>query len=76
VGGPVLAVLEAEVDRVAARAGRAARVLDVGGGRGAWAVALARRGCSVTVADTSPNALAALHRRAREAAVAEHVTPV
>ncbi len=76
VGGPVLAVLEAEVDRVAGHERRPVRVLDVGGGSGAWAVALARRGCSVTVVDTSPNALAALHRRAREAGVAEHVTPV
>jgi SAM-dependent methyltransferase len=76
VGGPVLAVLEAEVDRVVARTGRAARVLDVGGGSGAWAVALARRGCPVTVVDTSPDALATLRRRAREAGVAQHVTPV
>lgn len=76
VGGPVLAVLEAEVRRVATDAGRPARVLDVGGGSGAWAVALARCGCAVTVVDTSPNALAALHRRAREAGVAQHVTPV
>ena len=76
VSGPVLSVLEAEVRRVGeARAG-APRVLDVGGGSGAWAVALARRGCTVTVVDNSPNALAALHRRAREAGVHELVTPV
>lgn len=51
-------------------------VLDVGGGSGAWAVPLARLGCAVTVVDHSPNALAALQRRAREAGVAELVTAV
>ncbi|MCO1655879.1 class I SAM-dependent methyltransferase [Pseudonocardia humida] len=62
--------LLAEVDALRARHhGRAPRVLDVGGGSGAWAVPLARLGCAVTVVDNSPNALAALHRRAREAGV-------
>ena len=71
------AVLEAEVARVAAaRSGSVPRVLDVGGGSGAWAVKLARRGCAVTVVDSSPNALAALHRRARDAGVHDRVTPV
>lgn len=74
--GPVHRTLEAEVARAVA-AGRAEpRVLDVGGGSGAWAVALARLGCTVTVVDNSPNALAALHRRAREAGVDHLVTPV
>jgi SAM-dependent methyltransferase len=74
--GPVHRTLEAEVARAVA-AGRARpRVLDVGGGSGAWAVALARLGCTVTVVDNSPNALAALHRRAREAGVDHLVTPV
>ncbi len=50
------------------------RVLDVGGGSGAWAVPLARSGCAVTVVDNSPNALAALQRRARDAGVDELVT--
>jgi SAM-dependent methyltransferase len=73
----VTAVLEAEVARVAAaRSGSVPRVLDVGGGSGAWAVKLARRGCAVTVVDSSPNALAALHRRARDAGVHDRVTPV
>ena len=62
--------------RVLARRGRPAargpargapRVLDVGGGSGAWAVPLAGLGCAVTVVDNSPNALAALQRRARDA---------
>ena len=69
--------LAAEVARVRDRhPDRPARVLDVGGGSGAWAVPLAGLGCAVTVVDTSPNALAALHRRAREAGVHELVTPV
>lgn len=71
------AVLEAEVARAAAaRPGSVPRVLDVGGGSGAWAVKLARRGCAVTVVDSSPNALAALHRRARDAGVHDLVTPL
>jgi SAM-dependent methyltransferase len=52
------------------------RVLDVGGGSGAWAVPLARLGCVVTVVDNSPNALAALHRRARDAGVSALITAV
>ncbi len=67
--------LAAEVVRAQAR-GAVPQVLDVGGGSGAWAVALARLGCTVTVVDSSPNALAALHRRAREAGLSDRVTPV
>ncbi|WP_370467367.1 class I SAM-dependent methyltransferase [Pseudonocardia hydrocarbonoxydans] len=76
--GPVHRVLASEVARAAegARDGAAPRVLDVGGGSGAWAVALAGLGCAVTVVDNSPNALAALHRRARDAGVDGLVTPV
>ncbi|HXV93684.1 MAG TPA: class I SAM-dependent methyltransferase [Pseudonocardia sp.] len=70
-------MLAAEVARVSAEQGRAARVLDVGGGSGGWAVPLAAAGgCSVTVVDTSPNALAALHRRAHDAGVDRFITPV
>jgi S-adenosylmethionine-dependent methyltransferase len=76
-GGSVHRVLVAEVARVrAVRPDRPPRVLDVGGGSGAWAVPLARSGCAVTVVDNSPNALAALHRRAREAGVHDLVTPL
>jgi S-adenosylmethionine-dependent methyltransferase len=76
-GGFVHRVLLAEVSRVSAmRPDRPPRVLDVGGGSGGWAVPLARSGCAVTVVDNSPNALAALHRRAREAGVHDLVTPL
>ena len=75
--GAARRAVEAEVARVRAeRPGSAPRVLDVGGGSGAWAVPLARLGCAVTVVDASPNALAALQRRAREAGVAQLVTAV
>jgi SAM-dependent methyltransferase len=67
--------LRAEVERARERRdGRPVRVLDVGGGSGVWAVPMAVAGCQVTVVDTSPNALAALRRRARDAGVLEQVT--
>jgi S-adenosylmethionine-dependent methyltransferase len=76
-GGPVHAALRAEVERVRThRPDRAPQVLDVGGGSGGWAVPLARLGCAVTVVDRSPNALAALDRRARDAGVDHLVTAV
>lgn len=77
-GGPGAAVwraLHEELDRARARlGGLAPRVLDVGGGTGVWAVPLAVAGCAVTVVDTSPNALAALAGRAREAGVADRIS--
>jgi SAM-dependent methyltransferase len=80
VGGTSSAVyraVAAEVAAVRERApGRAPRVLDVGGGSGAWAVPLARLGCAVSVVDPSPNALAALRRRARDAGVDALITAV
>lgn len=70
-------VLDAEIDRFRREfGGRAPRVLDVGGGSGTWAVPLATAGCAVAVVDTSPNALATLSRRAREADVTDRITPV
>src|SRR5437762_9704768 len=51
-------------------------VLDVGGGTGGFAVPLAEAGHRVTVVDASPDALAALTRRAVEAGVADRVTGV
>lgn len=50
------------------------RVVDVGGGSGTRAVPLAIRGCSVTVIDSSVDALAILHRRAQDAGVEDLVT--
>src|SRR5215218_216226 len=43
-----------------------AEVLDIGGGTGGFAVRVAGLGHRVTVVDPSPDALAALARRARE----------
>ena len=51
------------------RAG-ACDVLDIGGGTGGFAVRVAELGHRVTVVDPSPDALAALDRRARERGVA------
>jgi DNA polymerase-4 len=49
-------------------------VLDIGGGTGGFAVRVAGLGHHVTVVDPSPDALAALDRRAREHGVADLVT--
>jgi S-adenosylmethionine-dependent methyltransferase len=53
-----------------------ARIVDIGGGTGGFAVRLAQQGHAVTVVDPSPDALAALGRRADEAGVADLVTGV
>ena len=52
------------------------RVLDAGGGTGGFAVPLAEAGHDVTVVDASPDALAALTRRAAEAGVGDRVRAV
>lgn len=75
-GAAVHRVLETEIGRVRRETGGHPRVLDVGGGSGTWAVPLAAAGCTVTVVDTSPNALATLARRADEAGATERVTPI
>jgi len=49
-------------------------VLDIGGGTGGLAVRIAAQGHRVTVIDPSPDALAALARRADEEGVADRVT--
>lgn len=51
-----------------------ASVLDIGGGTGGFAVGVAGLGHRVTVIDPSPDALAALDRRADESGVADLVT--
>ncbi|WP_347350022.1 methyltransferase domain-containing protein [Intrasporangium sp.] len=56
------------------RLGHPLEVLDLGGGTGGVAVPLAVSGHRVTVVDPSPNALAALGDRAREAGVSGRVT--
>ncbi|MFI2712646.1 methyltransferase domain-containing protein [Micromonospora sp. NPDC018662] len=66
----IWAVLRAELGR---RADERLAVLDVGGGTGGFAVPLAEAGHRVTVVDASPDALAALTRRAAEAGVADRV---
>ena len=58
-------------------AGRSALdILDAGGGTGNFAVPLATLGHRVTVVDPSPDALAALERRAAEAGATDHVRGV
>ncbi len=69
----VWAVLRRELER---HAGRELTVLDVGGGTGGFAVPLAEAGHTVTVVDASPDALAALTRRAADAGVADRVHAV
>ncbi|MFX4271332.1 class I SAM-dependent methyltransferase [Propionibacteriaceae bacterium Y1685] len=48
-------------------------IVDLGGGTGGLATALAGQGHSVTVVDPSPDALASLERRAAEAGVSDRV---
>jgi S-adenosylmethionine-dependent methyltransferase len=69
----VWAVLRRELDR---HAGAELTVVDVGGGTGGFAVPLAQSGHRVTVVDASPDALAALTRRAADAGVADRVRAV
>jgi S-adenosylmethionine-dependent methyltransferase len=69
----VWAVLRRELER---NAGRELTVVDVGGGTGGFAVPLAEAGHTVTVVDASPDALAALTRRAADAGVAAKVRAV
>ncbi len=56
-------------DGSTASKGSACNVLDIGGGTGGFAVRVAELGHQVTVVDPSPDALAALDRRAREIGV-------
>jgi len=60
----------------APRTSGALRVLDLGGGTGGLAVRLASGGHDVVVVDPSPDALAALARRADEEGVADRLTGV
>jgi S-adenosylmethionine-dependent methyltransferase len=69
----VWAVLRRELQR---HAGRELTVLDVGGGTGGFAVPMAAEGHNVLVVDASPDALAALTRRAAEAGMGDRIRAV
>lgn len=71
----VTALLAEQLPTSEAGSGRAAgaRVLDCGGGSGAYAVPMALDGADVTVVDISADALATLRRRADEAGVSDRV---
>lgn len=60
-------------ERIVAIGRETLEILDAGGGTGVFAVPLAELGHRVTVVDPSPDALAALERRAAEAGVRERV---
>jgi SAM-dependent methyltransferase len=70
----VWSVLAAELESRAAEG--PLHILDAGGGTGGFAVPLAEAGHVVTVVDASPDALAALSRRAAERGVADRVEAV
>ena len=63
------AVVWEALEPVLAEVGTSRDVLDIGGGTGGFAVRVAELGHRVTVVDPSPDALAALARRAREVGV-------
>jgi len=70
----IWAVLRAELAGQNGRQeGHKLNVVDVGGGTGGFAVPLAESGHTVTVVDPSPDALAALLRRAADAGVGDRV---
>jgi SAM-dependent methyltransferase len=69
--------LRPALDDRAARAERAVLdIVDAGGGTGGFAVPLARLGHRITVVDPSPDALAALERRAVEGNVTERIRAI
>jgi SAM-dependent methyltransferase len=72
----VVASVSRLADEHSQRLGRPLDVLDLGGGTGGVAVPLAEAGHRVTVVDPSPDALAALARRAREAGITDQVVGV
>lgn len=69
----IWAVLRAELAEAQSAGQAGLNIVDVGGGTGGFAVPLAEAGHAVTVVDPSPDALAALVRRAADAGVAERV---
>jgi SAM-dependent methyltransferase len=75
-GSPRTAVVWAVLRQAIEAVDRPLSVVDVGGGTGGFAVPLAVAGHRVTVVDASPDALAALDRRAAESGVADRVHAV
>ena len=71
--GVVWAAVREVLDDPGAFGDRQARIVDIGGGTGGFAVPLAELGHRLQVIDPSPDALASLDRRAREAGVADLV---
>jgi S-adenosylmethionine-dependent methyltransferase len=72
----LLDLLDAELDRLALGDTRPLDVVDVGGGTGGVAMALAAKGHHVTVIDPSPDALASLERRTADAGQAARIRGV
>jgi S-adenosylmethionine-dependent methyltransferase len=72
----VWAAVHERLEHPGAYAEPRARIVDIGGGTGGFAVRLASQGHTVTVVDPSPDALAALDRRAAENDVSDLVTGV
>jgi SAM-dependent methyltransferase len=72
----VASSVRAHADEEARIIGRPLDVLDLGGGTGGVAVPLAEDGHRVTVVDPSPDALAALARRVREAGIHDNLTSI
>lgn len=72
--GVVWSAVREVLDAPDGSSGEPARIIDIGGGTGGFAVALAELGHRVQVIDPSPDALAALDRRARERDVADLVS--
>lgn len=72
----VVSTVAALANDRATRLARPLAVLDLGGGTGGVAVPLAEAGHHVTVVDPSPDALAALARRARESGIESRISAV
>ncbi|WP_375423122.1 class I SAM-dependent methyltransferase [uncultured Friedmanniella sp.] len=70
----VLDLLAEQLDALAPDGGRSHDVVDLGGGTGGSATALAGRGHRVTVVEPSPDALASLERRTAEAGLTGRIT--
>jgi SAM-dependent methyltransferase len=74
--GVVWAAVRAVLEEPEAYDEDRARIVDIGGGTGGFAVPLAERGHRVLVVDPNPDALAALARRAAESNVTDLVTGI